>query len=443
MTTPNPRTGTQELSLVTALMLAAGACAAEPASDLAPVETAIAHSGAAASLLALDREHVVDDLYHYTLEVTVGDTTHARLRIHRIVREQAPWRPRPTDAAVMLLHGDFATFESNFAPALISDVAPDGGLAIVLARRGIDVWGVDRRWTLAEADATAEELADFADMGVAQVVGDVRDALQIARAIRVAGGDGGDRLTLGGFSRGAFITYAVAAAEAPLPAGQRQVGAITPIDIYAALGPEDEALRVRACNRRDRTVADMALYGPAFDNTFFNWMGQLAIDAPDDESPFFAPLTNRQGLLLFAAQTYFFYPATPVYHQTGAVIVDGMPTELRYSPERLIADWLVAAHPWQAAPEDIGTDSAWCADEGALDLAAIEVPVFHLGAAGGFGDHAQYTVDQLGSADVTLRVIRRLAPELEAEDFGHADLLYATDARALAWEELAGWILAR
>src|SRR5262249_53978469 len=79
------------------------------------------------------REHVAADIFHYAITFRVGNTPNARLRIHRIVRELAPWRPRPTANAAMLLHGDFATFVTNFAPSLGDASSPVGGLAPHLA----------------------------------------------------------------------------------------------------------------------------------------------------------------------------------------------------------------------------------------------------------------------------------------------------------------------
>jgi hypothetical protein len=69
------------------------------------------------------------------------------------------------------------------------------------------------------------------------------------------------------------------------------------------------------------------------------------------------------------------------------------------------------------------------------------VPLFYLGAAGGFGDHGLYTTQKVASTDVTTLVVRRLGADAEAEDFGHGDLIYAADAPELAWTPLAQWIL--
>jgi hypothetical protein len=36
--------------------------------------------------------------------------------------------------------------------------------------------------------------------------------------------------------------------------------------------------------------------------------------------------------------------------------------------------------------------------------------------------------------------VRRLSPELEVSDYGHADLLFARDAPEIAWQPLAAWL---
>ena len=42
------------------------------------------------------RTHVSADIYHYEAVIPVGDTPNAALRIHRVVREAAPFVPRKT-----------------------------------------------------------------------------------------------------------------------------------------------------------------------------------------------------------------------------------------------------------------------------------------------------------------------------------------------------------
>jgi len=425
--------------------IATGGCGTEEPTTGQPFlssleETASESEG---TVLSVAREELAGDVYHYSILLKVGDTPNARLRLHRVVRERAPWRPRPANQAILLLHGDFSTFMSNFAPLLASSAGqPRGGLAVYLAEQGIDVWGLDRRWTTAPSEGA--DLSDFAEMGFAGALDDVRRALALAREIRGRTGAGGDRLILGGFSRGAHLAYAYAAAEPQRPRAQRHLKGLVPIDIYAAIGPDDEELRQGACARRDEERAQLEAGMYDSDNGFFIELGRLASSAPSDPSPLFSGYTNRAALLTLVAQTYLFYAPKPGYHLAAGVLRGDEVIALKDSPEALFADWLASAPPHQALAEVADSDALWCG-EGALpvsgNLGDIQVPLFYLGAAGGFGDHGVYTTMLIGSADVSTHVVRLLEAEREAEDFGHADLLFAADAPTLAWQPLAEWIL--
>jgi len=388
---------------------------------------------AAGAVLDITREPVAGDVSHYEITLDVGDTPNAQLHVHRVVRELAPWLPRPSHAAAMLLHGDFSSFRSNFLPE-------GGGLAGDLASRGIDVWGVDRRWAHTPADG---DVSDFGAMGLAQELGDVRTALSFARSVRLVTGSGGDRLTLVGFSRGGQLAYAYASQEAARPRAQRHVDGLVPLDIYAAIAPEDADIRQFQCDGAAAERQALAEGVVAADTSFFALVGQLALAAPDDPSPIFDGLSNRDALLVLVGQTYFFAPFTPTYHLAAPVLVDGMPTGLRESPEARIAGWLASAGAYQSMRELAEADGLWCGEPPlAIDapLDRIEIPLLYVGAAGGIGDHGLYSTTQVASMDVTTLVVRRLAPEQEAEDFGHGDVLFATEADTLVWQPLAAWI---
>lgn len=420
-------------------------CAPEDPAALEPVESVEEASAplSQAEILDAQRVHVEADVYHYSLLLKVGASPNARLRIHRVVRELGPWQPRASASAALLMHGDFATFTTNFAPALTGAARPpQGGLAVYLARKNIDVWGLDRRWTAAKADGA--DLSDFGGMTFSAELDDIERALAFARVSRAATGSGHGRMILAGFSRGGQLAYEYAARESQLPPGKRHLRGLVPLDVYARISPADEALRQNACTSSvyDHEALDQGVVDS--DNGFFIQVGELAASAPSDPSPFFNNATNRDAVLGVMARTYVFFAPTPVYHLNAGVLVNGKATALRYSAEPVINGWLSSAPFHQALAEAADGDALWCGD-GPLPLADhiadITVPLFYLGAAGGFGDHGLYTTTLVASTDVTTRVIRRLAPESEAEDFGHGDLLYAADAPELAWKPLAAWLL--
>ncbi|WP_394835937.1 hypothetical protein LVJ94_03385 [Pendulispora rubella] len=389
------------------------------------------------------RNHITGDVYHYGFSVRVGDAPNAKLWLHRVVREAGPWRPRPSAHAVMLMHGDFATFTTNFAPALGVPPSPNTGLATYLAEHGIDVWGLDRRWARIPAEET--RLQDLKDMGVAQELDDVGRALAVVRAVRAATGSGAGRIALGGFSRGGQLTYAYASLEAARPEWERHVKGIVSLDEYAEIAPEDEPLRKNACISRD--YEQQALADGVFDSTneFIIAVGTLAMTAPNDRSPYFPNrfVTNEQAFLDFSAKTYLLYQATPVYHLLAGVIENDHVTGLRETLEDTAKRWYAGAPLHQSMREAAEADGLWC-NEGPLavdaPLSRIRVPLLYLGAAGGIGDHGLYTTTRVSSTDVTTRVVRRLPVEREAEDFGHSDMLFGNDAASLVWQPLVAWL---
>ena len=251
-------------------------------------------------------------------------------------------------------------------------------------------------------------------------------------------------MILAGFSRGGHLAYEYAAHETQLPKEKRQIRGLVPIDISARISPDDEVAREGACESLSYERDALAGGVVDSDNGVVIQIGALAASAPDDPSPFSGDQTNRDVMLAFMAQTYRFWAPTPTYHLVGGALEGGAPTALRFSSEPVIDGWLAAAPFHQALAESADTDALWCG-EGPLPLADhlrdIDVPLYYLGAAGGFGDHGRYSTTLVASSDITTHVVRRLGTDAIAEDFGHADLLFAADAPALAWGPLARWIL--
>lgn len=383
------------------------------------------------------RDHVAGDVYHYRFTVPVGSGPNARLLVHRVVRERAPWVPRRTSGAIVLLHGDFASFDTNFA------LPGTTGLAPWLAGRDIDAWGLDWRWN--QAPAGEADLSDFGAMGLTQELDDLDVALAFARGVRLITGSGGERLTVGGFSRGGQIAYFHAARDATRPPGLRQVKGLVPIDVYASLAPEDEVLRQFNCDNAAWARDGLAAGEVDVPNDSQIELGRLALDDPEGPAPYFPGRTNRIALVIFTGRTHYFYPASPLYHLAAPVFEGGVVTGLRLSSEEDVGQWFARATPHQSLRESADTDGLVCGDAPLpvdLPLSNIRVPLFLLAAAGGYGDHSIHSTTQVSSTDVTTLVVRELPPEREAEDFGHGDLLYAPAAEALAWQPLLAWLRA-
>lgn len=407
------------------------ACVSEPE----PPAAALATTANELSVTEITREHVAGDVYHYGFVVRVGSGPNAQLHIHRVVREHAPWIPRRSKDAVMMMHGDFATFGTNFLPGAT-------GMAPWLAERGIDVWGFDRRWTQApEVDA---DLSDFGEMGIDQGLDDIATSLAFARAIRLVTNGSFERMTLAGFSRGGALAYFYSSREATRPPVQRHVKGLVPLDVYASLAPADEDRRQYFCNVAQSEYDRIAGGEVDEPNTFQIETGRATLSDPEGVNQYYDFLTNRLTMLLLVGRTYLFFTPSPLYHLNASVFEGPRAVGLRITSEDVIARWLAGAAPHQALRESADTDALTCGDAppAELPLSRIEVPVFLIAAAGGYGERAVHSTTEVSSSDVTTLVIRQLPVEREAEDFGHADLLFSPDAAPLAWQPLLSWLRA-
>ncbi|APR76441.1 putative lipoprotein [Minicystis rosea] len=430
------------MSLIS-LTLAAFASGCAPQHDITEDDDTLGTTEEALSIAA-HREHVSGDLFHTTFDVRIGVSANAVLRIHRVTRELAPGVPRPSKHAVMMLHGDFATFVTNFLPTAGDPASTVSGLAKYLASRDVDVWGLDRRWTLPGQDG---DTSDFAAMGVVQELDDLDRAITFARATRLATGSGGDKIALAGFSHGGELAYAFAARDGGRPKKLRQISALAPLDVYYDIAPADADLRAYACANAAAESDSLAQGVVDVPNDFFISLGQLDRSAPLDTSPLFGPpFTNRDAMYYTAGLTHQFAPYTPLYHLLAPVLDgDGNVASLRFTGEDAASAWFAGAPPHQSLREGAELDAIWCGTppSGAdAPLSNITVPVFYLGAAGAFGDHGLFTTTQLGTSDVTTVVVHKLGAEALAEDFGHGDLLFAADAKQAAWSPLAAWLIA-
>jgi hypothetical protein len=323
-------------------------------------------------------------------------------------------------------------------------------LPVFLAENGVDVWGIDYRWTFLPGN-----LADTSFMqswGLEQDAADLDFAMSVARHARAITGSGFGKLFLLGWSRGGQIGYAALDAETQLAPGQQNVQGFIPVDIY--LKTDVPQLKAFACQRQQNSEATIAAGGYANPvGGLVSVLGQLAAFDPNGSSilngpPFNLPgYTNREAGLLVGEATFALLgglePA-PFYHFTGGVFgADGKPAGLLYSSEADLFHFESAASPLQPNRELADADASTCeATDVAFDdhLSSITVPVLYIGAGGGFGEFGVYTTTLLGSTDVTTRIIHKVPPAQRLFDYGHADLFLASDAEQLVWQPLLEWM---
>jgi hypothetical protein len=382
----------------------------------------------------IDAGHAVVE---YSVEVRVGTGAHDVIGLHRVVRESSPFQAEPSKTAVMLIHGDAWPFRAAFL-----DTGGGDTFAAFLAQNGVDVWGIDLRWTGVPADTA--DLSFMRTWGMPQDAGDLGVALSVAHLYRQRTGEEDRPLRLLGWSRGGQLGYAYVAHEATLPLAERHVDGFVPVDVYLTLDPETPeggAARDGACQRlaADLTTFDDATrsdHAVVEDGSAIAALGQDARDAPSD--------AHRRAALLAGEKTFALPggpPPTPRYHFTGGTFdADGNPTGLTYTDE---ARWFAAAaqaSPYEPLQLFIDAERVMCegAATGLDPVSAIRVPILYVGAGGGFGRSGLATAALTGSPDERSLVVSLAADPLN--DVGHADIFLARSARSLFWEGILDWL---
>jgi pimeloyl-ACP methyl ester carboxylesterase len=404
----------------------------------APAQFTIVHS---------DRTQLGDDIAHYRYDVAMGPGKYDVVRIHRIVREKRPSKPVSTRDAVMLLPGNPNSFEGIFMAPMVTGVSElDHSIVIFLAKNDIDVWGMDYGWALVPIDE-----ADFTFMGqwgLAKDAAHAEAALSFVRSIRVDTGQGNGRAHVLGLSYGGQVAYTLVGEETVQPAGLRNVKGMIALDIGVATSNESE--REFYCAMAEADQARLESHPPSsYANDIglsLYVLGYLASSAPDDESPYFAPLTNWQAALFVGARTELLTPGQS-WHLVGGYLDEyGIPSGLRFTDDELwVAAMGASFPPYYPVRIDVDTDQLLCGTfDTPLDdhFAQITVPILHVGAKGGFGPSMYASTTFTASREVTTITVQRLSDEEEAMDFGHVDTVLAGDAETLVWRPILDWIMA-
>lgn len=393
-----------------------------------------------------DRTQLGDDIAHYRYDVVMGSGKYDVVRIHRIVREKRPGKPVSTRNAVMLLPGSPTSFEGIFMAPLVTGVSePDHSIVMFLAMHDIDVWGMDYGWALVPPDETDFEF--MGQWGLGKDVAHAAQALSFVRSIRVGTGQGNGKLHVLGLSYGGQVAYPLVGEETLQPPGLRNVKGMIVLDIGVKF--EDVADREVYCAL---AVSDQALLESDPPYTYansigssFQWLAYLATFAPNEESPFLAPLTNWQAALFVGARTELLTGQS--WHLVGGYLDEyGIPGSLRFTDDQLWVAAMGAAYtPYYPRRLDVDTEQVMC---GTIDnpfddhFAQITVPILHVGAKGGFGPSAYASTTFTTSRDVTTITVQRLPDADEAADFGHVDTVLGTDAETLVWRPILDWIMA-
>jgi hypothetical protein len=393
---------------------------------------------AAPPVSSIERHVLAPGVAEYFFTVRVGSGPYDQIGLHRVVKETAPNVPAHASRAVFLAPGDIW----NFRAAFLTGAHP---IPVFLAQNGLDVWGIDYRWTFVPASVT--DLSFMKDWGLEQDARDLGIAIGAARVTRALTGSGFGKVFLLGWSRGGQIGYAYLNGETQLPPSLRQVKGFIPVDIYLKTDVPD--FQSKACQREQATEAAIAAGNyAATSGILIEAIGGAAVADPNGASAVVPGFNNHQAGLFVGEATFGLLGGlepVPFYHFTGGTFdAQGIPSGLTYSNEADLFHFEIGASPYQPNRELADADTATCGQQNVQfddHLSEIKVPVLYVGAGGGFGPYGVYTLSLLGSTDVTTHIVSLSLVRLA--DFGHADLFLANQAETLAWQAILDWVRAR
>ncbi|HEY0558031.1 MAG TPA: hypothetical protein VGG20_27525 [Thermoanaerobaculia bacterium] len=392
-------------------------------------------AAASSPVSPIERHVLAPGIAEYYFTVRVGSGPYDQIGVHRVVKETAPNVPIHASRALFMAPGDIW----NFHVAFLTGATP---IPVFLAQNGIDVWGIDYRWTFVPASVT--DVSFMRTWGINQDAQDLGVAIGAARVTRALTGSGAGKIALLGWSRGGQIGYAYLNGETQIPAALRQVKAFIPVDIYLKTNVAD--LQSKACARQQASEAAIAAgtYA-ATSGELIKVLGDEAVADPNGASAIFPGLTNHQAGLLLGEETFAFLGGlepVPSYHFTGGTFdANGLPNGLSYTNEANLFQFASGASPFQPNQELADADAFTCGQTHvpfADHLAQIKVPILYIGAGGGFGPYGLYNLSLLGSTDVTTHIVS-LNP-VRINDFGHADIFLARDAHTLEWQTILDWV---
>ena len=289
----------------------------------------------------------------------------------------------------------------------------------------------------------------MAEWGLQHDIDDVAQALAFARRWRARTGSGDGPVTLGAWSRGAWIGYSLLGQETQKRRNQRQAGSFISMEnFYKTEDPVSRDAQCATADENDRRLADGDYFN---DYSGTADIGRLAESDPDGESPYWGPpYTNAEASLSFGAggfqgDGYFF---SPWYHFVGGTFPGGDtsldPDGLRFTSFAAWNSFLMGASPYEPVRVIAEAARITCDDgtTGRFDahLDDVRVPILYVGAAGGFGTYGLHSMGLTSSRD-TESVIARASPRGQEEvDVGHVDLFHARNAQRPAWRAVLRWL---
>ncbi len=297
---------------------------------------------------------------------------------------------------------------------------------------------MDQAWTLVPDSET--DFSFMADWGMQRQVDDLNTAVTVARGVRSLTEIAPTGMLLLGYSSGSPVGFALLNQEVSIPSKYRNIAGLIGVDQGVV---SDIPVWQTAMCGSVATYQGLIDSGQYQDYNPLPAFGTPALQNPDGASVLIPGFTNLQAGL--ALGVFPFFADISSHFLAGKFDADGVPTGLQYTNVDNWIDFMVYSPPYEPAAFERDEYITSCPTAGDVPwddhLGQVQVPILYVMAGGGFGFTGEYTLDGLGSKDITRIGTVSLHPASESVlDFGHIDLWMASNSQSLVWQPILDWL---
>ena len=354
----------------------------------------------------IDIKNLGDNIVERIEILQVGTGEFDKIGIHRISKNICGC----SKCTVVMIPGANSDFSTSFQ-----------NMAIYLAKCGVDVFGIDFRYSFVPNNTPvgypyciASDCTFMKNWDTNLHLSDLSNIVKLAEMSSRNG------VFLIGFSQGAYFAYKYSI-EHPELLG------IIPMDISYNIDPvyTDVIDRTRVdVDKRMVKINSNIFYEDVLTEKY---IAGLALVDPDGQSTIIPGLTNRQ-VFIYALTNTGLLTNHPI---PGYKYCQGDMTGLKHTDYNFILNQSFKLNSFQSILTLTELRKQWLVSP--QEIPNINVPIFHIGAEFGFGTYGLYTPNQ----------IHQFNPNVDTyiiPDYGHADLVYSNTAEENVWKKVSKWI---
>lgn len=345
-----------------------------------------------------------NNITNITKVIQVGKGQFDKIGIHRITKNLCGCSPQ----TVVMIPGSNSDFNTSFSK-----------VATFLASHGIDVWGIDFRYSFVPNNidsnpyCIAADCTFFKDQDTNLNISDLDIVVKLAELTSKNG-----KVFLSGWSQGAYFAYRYAINNPNLKG-------IIPVEIVYNLDPTltDIANKTRAEIAERMTKINSGIFYE--DVLVIKFIASQAATNPDGLSTIIPGLTNKQAALFALTQTFQLgVNPIPNYRFNQGDLIGLKYTDLNFAIQQGLK-----LNSFQSILLLTELREQWLNPQ----IPNITVPILYIGAEFGFGNFGLYTPDNI-------KVFNTDVTEIIIKDYGHADLVYSNTLDVDVWKTVCQWM---